>query len=488
LPKLFLQAGKMLEIPFMSFSYMPMNTDLLYLIPMSLGSETAAKFIHFSFAILTALLIYSYLSEKVGRGYGIIGLFIYLTTPIVVNLSTTAYIDLSLAFYATLALLALLKWREESYSTRWLLYSAVATGLALGTKYSALVVLFIMCISVVFIYSRGTREQGGAVKAALLYLAVALLIFSPWMIRNIALAGNPLYPLAQGLFQAGSGGGGGEGLHITRLSPLLMRKLLYGEDLWYILLIPLRIFWEGQDGSHRYFDGLLNPLYLIFIPLAFVGAKRRDTGVLTFFSLFFLFIAFFTVDIVTRYLLPILPVVVIFVVIGFSNLMALRRARSLTILCMAGLFAFNGWYMVNLYQKYRPMGYLSGVETREEYLDRALPDYAVIRFANANLPDDTRVMLIFAGDRGYYWEREYFYGGRGGGYFIRAVRRSADARELKRRFRAMGATHLFMRDDLLRRFAKDNLDSQGLERFESFYRKELRRLYTRNGYSLYELL
>ena len=53
-----------------------------------------------------------------------------------------------------------------------------------------------------------------------------------------------------------------------------MRKLLYGEDLWYILLIPLRIFWEGQDGSHRYFDGLLNPLYLIFIPLAFVGVKR----------------------------------------------------------------------------------------------------------------------------------------------------------------------------------------------------------------------
>ena len=398
-----------------------------------------------------------------GGGYGILGFFIYLTTPIVVNLSTTAYIDLSLTFYTTLALLALLKWREDSYSTRWLLYSAVATGLALGAKYSALVVLFIMCTSVVFIYSRGTREQGGAVKAALLYLAVALLIFSPWMIRNIVLTGNPLYPLAQGLFHGASGGGGA--LHITSLSPLLMRKLLYGEDLWYILLIPLRIFWEGQDGSHRYFDGLLNPLYLIFIPLAFVGVKPRDTGMLALFSLFFLFIAFFTVDIVTRYLLPILPVVVIFVVIGISNLMAMKRARYLTILCMAGLFAFNGWYMVNLYQKYRPIGYLTGGETREEYLARALPDYAAIRFANANLPDDARVMLMFAGDRGYYWDREYSYGGRGGGYFVRAVKRSADARELKERFKTMGATHLFIRDDLLGRFAKDNLDDHDMERF-----------------------
>ncbi len=488
LPKLFLQAGKMLEVPFMNFSYMPMNTDLLYLIPIALGSEAAAKLIHFSFAILTAFLIYSYISEKVGRDYGIIGLFIYLTTPIVVNLSTTAYIDLSLTFYATLALLALLKWREESYSTRWLLYSAVATGLALGAKYSALVVLLIMCLSVVFIYSSGTRDQWGAVKAALLYLAVALLIFSPWMIRNIILMGNPLYPLAQGLFQAGSGGSGEGALHITKLSPLLMRKLLYGEELWYILLIPLRIFWEGQDGSHRYFDGLLNPLYLIFIPLAFVGVKRRDTGMLAFFSLFFLFVAFFTIDIVTRYLLPILPVVVIFVVIGFSNLMAMKRARYLTILCMAGLFAFNGWYMVNLYQKYRPIGYLTGGETREEYLARTLPDYAAIRFANANLPDDARVMLIFAGDRGYYWDREYFYGSRGGGYFARAVRRSADGGELKGQFKTMGATHLFIRDDLLGRFAKDNLEDHEMERFESFYRRELRRLYTKNGYSLYELL
>ncbi|MFQ5330248.1 MAG: ArnT family glycosyltransferase [Thermodesulfobacteriota bacterium] len=486
LPKLFLQAGEMIDSPFMSFSYMPLNTNLLYMIPLSLGSEAAAKLIHLSFALLTSLLIYSYLSDKVGRGYGVIGLFIYLTTPIVVNLSTTAYIDLSLTFYSTLALFALLKWREDSYSMRWLLYSAVATGLALGAKYSALVVLLILCLSVVFIYSRGTRDQGGAIKAACLYLGVALLIFSPWMIRNIIFMGNPIYPLAEGFFHGASGGGDG-GLHITKLSPLLMRKILYGEDLWYILLIPLRIFWEGQDGSHRYFDGLLNPLYLIFIPLAFVGVKRRDTGMLAFFSLFFLFVAFFTIDIVTRYLLPIIPVVVIFVVIGFSNLLAMKRARSLTFLIMAGLFAFNGWYMVNLYQRYQPMGYLIGGESRGKYLARVLPDYAAINFANAHLPDDARVMLIFAGERGYYWEREYLYGGRGGGYFIKAVRQSATGGELKERFKEMGATHLFIRDDLLRRFAQDNLDGNELGRVENFYRRELRRLYTKNGFSLYEL-
>ncbi|MFQ5586126.1 MAG: ArnT family glycosyltransferase [Thermodesulfobacteriota bacterium] len=485
LPKLFLQAGKIFEVPFMSFSYMPMNTDLLYLIPMAFGSDTAPKLVHFSFAVLTGLLLSSYLSGRVGRGYGLLGFFIYLTTPIVVNLSTMAYIDLSLAFYSTLALIALLRWREEEYAARWLIYSAVATGLALGAKYSALVVLFIMCVSAVYLYSRGTGDQGGAVKRGLLYLAVALLVFSPWLIKNIALTGNPLYPLAQGLFQARLGGG--EGFHISALPPLLMRKLLYGEDIWYILLIPLRIFWEGQDGSHRYFDGLMNPFYLIFIPLAFFGGRRRELGMLAFFSCFFFLIALFTVDIVTRYLLPIIPVIIIFTVIGFSNLMGMRRVRYLALLFMTGLFVFNGWYIVNLYQRYRPMGYISGSETREEYLTRRLPDYAAIQFGNAHLPDDARVMLIFAGERGYYWEREYFYGSRGGGYFIRAVRRSADERGLKGWFKEMGATHLFMRDDLLIRFAGDNLDRKGLTVFERFYRGELRRLYMQNSYSLYEI-
>jgi 4-amino-4-deoxy-L-arabinose transferase-like glycosyltransferase len=485
-PKFYLENGRIVEIPFMGFSYAPMNIDLLYLIPMALGSDTIPKLIHFCFALLTGLVIYLYLAERHGRGYATLGLFLYITTPIVVMLSTTAYIDLGLTFYSTLALVALLKWRETGYTDKWLLYSAISTGLALGTKYSALVILFILGISVPYLYSRATKKQAIALGLGIKYVSISLAVFLPWLVKNYLLKGNPIYPVANWLFAAGASIK--EGFHISVFPPLLMRKLLYGEDLWYILLLPFRIFWEGQDGSHQYFDGVLNPLYLLFIPFAFVRAKDRDVRYMTFFSFLFFYVAFFTVDIVTRYLLPIIPVLIIFIVFGFCNLSKIKRFKNIAALLMAGLFIFNGWYLVELYRRYRPLQYLIGYETRDKYLSRRLSDYPTISFANSVLPDNARVMLIFAGDRGYYWEREYYYGPRSAQDIIRFIKGSSNEVELKEHFRGLGMTHLFIRDPLFIKFCKDNLDREELEVLNRFYRTQLKTLYSRNGYSLYEVL
>ena len=56
-PKLYLKQGGMVEIPWVPFSYYPMNLDLLYLVPLYFGHDIAAKYIHFGFALLTAAAI-----------------------------------------------------------------------------------------------------------------------------------------------------------------------------------------------------------------------------------------------------------------------------------------------------------------------------------------------------------------------------------------------------------------------------------------------
>ncbi|NTV34523.1 MAG: hypothetical protein HGA50_14695, partial [Deltaproteobacteria bacterium] len=63
-PKLYLKHGAMIELPFMPFSYYPMNLDLLYLIPLYFGNDIIPKFIHFSFALLTAGLLFGYLKRR----------------------------------------------------------------------------------------------------------------------------------------------------------------------------------------------------------------------------------------------------------------------------------------------------------------------------------------------------------------------------------------------------------------------------------------
>jgi len=72
-PKLYLKNGGIFEIPFMDFSYYPMNLDLLYLIPLYFGNDIIPKFIHFSFALLTACLVFCYLRRRINSIYAMIG-------------------------------------------------------------------------------------------------------------------------------------------------------------------------------------------------------------------------------------------------------------------------------------------------------------------------------------------------------------------------------------------------------------------------------
>lgn len=110
----------MYEIPAMVFSYYPMNLNLLYLMPLYFGNDIIPKFIHFTFALLTACLIFDYLRHRTNTIYLLLGAIFFLTLPIVVKLSITVYVDLGLIFFVAASLLLLLKWLENGFCVRFL--------------------------------------------------------------------------------------------------------------------------------------------------------------------------------------------------------------------------------------------------------------------------------------------------------------------------------------------------------------------------------
>ena len=144
IPKLYLKQGGIYEIPFVEFSYYPMNLDLLYLIVLFFGNDILPKLIHFSFALLTAWLIFDYLRHRINLVYALGGALFFLSIPIILKLSITVYVDLGLIFFSTASLLALLKWIESGYRLRFLVISAVSCGLAMGTKYNGMIVFVLL--------------------------------------------------------------------------------------------------------------------------------------------------------------------------------------------------------------------------------------------------------------------------------------------------------------------------------------------------------
>ena len=382
--------------------------------------------IHLLFGWGTGYLVYRYLKNQAGRVWGMLGLLVFVSTPMVIRLSITAYVDLGMIFFTTASVLSYLRWRDGRYEdVKWLLLAAVCMGLAAGTKYNALISWLFLGGAVCFLYARDTGKQLQAIRWGALFSLVALAVVSPWLVKNLILKGNPIYPspgqrvcvypwrprnLLHSWRQAMRREGG--------YSLFRNRTLLYGEDVWQILLLPLRIFFEGRDHSPQHFDGVLNPLFALAIPFAFVGSRKGHRLFFFLFIVFVFLVSILMADVRIRYMLPILPFMTILAVMGIRNgtewlascrQSALRLAGRAVPFAVALLIAANLFYLGNQFTAIRPLPYILGEESRDEFLSRQVGSYPATAFINRELPGDAVVYLLYLSARGYYLDREYIH-------------------------------------------------------------------------------
>jgi 4-amino-4-deoxy-L-arabinose transferase-like glycosyltransferase len=505
-PKLYLKHGGMYEIPFMPFSYYPMNLDLLYLIPLYFGNDIIPKFIHFTFALLTSWLLFSYLKRRTSATVALFGVVFFLSIPVVVKLSITAYVDLGLIFFSFAALILLLKWRETRFKPRYLILSALMTGLAMGVKYNAMVTCVLLTLFVPILYARqGKANFFRSALHGLLFLSIALLVFSPWMVRNYSWKKNPIYPLYEHKFnpQKSSTAREGQGQNASinaGLGVFVIREGMYHETWWEIALVPIRVFFQGQDGSPKHFDGKLNPFLLLLPAFAFWRMReeqeqvRKEKKIMLAFVVLFFAIAFFTSDLRIRYIAPIIPLLVVLSVMGAEKLHRAigkeRRGRgknaafALLMVALASALAYNGRYVVAQFKEVAPLGYIAGTVSRDEYLERRRPEYAAMRFINTHLPQDAKVMLVFLGSRGYYCDRSYVYGDEAlGSVFLI----SESGQEMHSKLKDMGITHLLIYDRLFGRWVSGNLEERAERSLKPFFLNYAKLLYSQNGFSVFAL-
>ncbi|WP_417913946.1 ArnT family glycosyltransferase [Candidatus Electronema sp. JM] len=472
-PKLYLQHGSIYEIPDLVFSYYPMNLDLLYMGALWLGSDILPKYIHMAFALATAMLLFFHLQKRLPSIYAWLGAVFFLSIPVIVKLSITVYVDLGLVFFSTAALLLLFRWLETR-RLRHLLLAGFCCGLGIGTKYNGLLVLFILTVLVPVLFIRSQEQQKGAalfvVKAAVFFCFAALLAASPLLIRNTVWTGNPMYPLYNGFFNrahapsaAETGAeemqqpksGGVRGVFATRY-------VLYGENIWQLLLLPVRIFFhETQDDDPRYFDGRLNP-FLLLLPLTALlllkkanrQARLEQAAMAAFCLLYFLYA--FNIEVLRiRYLVPMVPFLVILSMHGLHRLETLagtgRLAAAVWLLPVILMLTWNGLYIRQQFAKVDPFSYISGRLSRDEYLAKQIPEYPLLQHINSKLPDSAKILCIFMGWRGYYINRPHFfdYLGNANGLLAWLKQPGMTAEQIGQRLKEKGFSHLLIRRDLL---------------------------------------
>ncbi|KPA19256.1 dolichyl-phosphate-mannose-protein mannosyltransferase, partial [Candidatus Magnetomorum sp. HK-1] len=301
IPKIWLNNNFWQPILTSDFSFYPMNIQLLYTICLWFNSDIFSKFIHMGFGLGTGFLIYKFIKQRLDKVWALLGVLMFISLPIVIWLSTSAYIDLGMTFFTTASILYFIQFQWDSpQKFKNLIFSAIFMGLAIGSKYNALIVFFFVNTAVVYLSEKNGQKFTVSMNNGLIFFVISILIVSPWYIKNVIYTGNPFYPLFNSVFQyfvnipvhplfCKE--------HVPELSmnAITLRKILFNESIWETLMIPIRMFFKGNDQQYRYFQGQLNPMLIIFIPFIFIPSFHKAwMKFLLVFIFFYGYIAFFT--------------------------------------------------------------------------------------------------------------------------------------------------------------------------------------------------
>lgn len=525
-PKLWIKDGGIYGYPDIPFSYFPMNLDILYTVSLYFGNDIIPKFIHFSFAIFTALLIFSYLKKRLNRLYGLLGVLFFLSLPVIVKLSITVYVDLGLIFFSTASIIFFLKWIEHDFQNKHIIISAIWCGLALGTKYNGIVFFFLLSCSVPFFYlqksplrssSQGLMKvQLKALGNGLLFVLVSLAVFSPWMIKNTILTGNPVYPLYKtALDTKNKTGVHSHSDHFiadhdknfpqgykdkTELNHFLIRKLIFKERWWETALIPARIFFQGKDNFPQYFDGRLNPFLLLLSLFAFLPKKinqgpkiKTELSFFALFSILYLLFVFLKTDMRIRYVLPIVPPLVILSMFGLRGLylsvsqyfLKSRKIGQTTAAAITiTMLSMNAVYITELFNRVDPFPYIAGAITRDDYIQQQRPEYAIYQYANRNLSADSSILGIFTGNRRYYCDKKIVFDFK---LFEKSVIHSESSEKIALKLKNKGITHLIINHDIFKKWVNVHFNQNKKTLLDEFFEDRTKLIFSKGLYALYLL-
>ncbi len=488
IPKLYADAGRIVEVPVAPYAYYPMLVDMLYTPWIYWGYDFVPKWIHALYGALTGLLLYGYLAWRMNPVYGLLGAFFFLSTPVILRLSHWGYIDLGITFYTTAALLLLLRWREDRNALGALALAGLSLGFALATKPNGLVAALIVTMLFALVLAKPPRKSFFAsIGETALFGVLAFLPFFPWLGKNWWQTGNPFYPFFPGWFSA-QAGVGAQAASFAGIGIFAKRELLYGEDVWQIVTLPLRLFFSGRDDNPQFFDGVLTPILILLLPWAFRGKWSDDKKLLAGFSLLTFLYGIFLVDLRVRYVLPIVPPLVILMVYGVFNIYTRIKRPAILFTGLLLCAAWHGAFLWKYVAAAAPWPYLVGAESRDGYLTRTLPEYPAFRYINRETPTNAKIYLLFVGRRAYYCQRNYFHdGGELPGFLLGAIRNAKGIEQLAQSLRQKQITHLLIREDLLTGFLSNNLTAEQAHLWNEFVASRLRLNFRDQGHAVYQL-
>lgn len=353
------------------YASLSQGIELLFMPAVLLGGHSSAALVHFLFLIDLPLMMICY-----GRRFGFpvpatAAAFLVFASPIIGWDGTSAYVDIAAAavLFATFYLLQI--W-DSTREPDLLIAIGILAGFSYGVKYTAAIAI---PYALGFVTWKLWRGRKPLLRPLLTVASLAAVFILPWMIKNAALAGNPLAPFGNHLFP-------NPYVHVSFEQDY--RSYLRHYHLTNWLAAP----WELTVKGER-LQGFFGPVFLL-APLALLSLRRPAGRRLLLAGAVFALPWFLNIG--SRFLIPALPP------LALAMALALERPQWLLAVLIAvhGFLSWPAW-PIAYFDRYAPR--IASVpwraalrlETEDAYLTRLEPGYSIDKMIEREVPPRDKV-------------------------------------------------------------------------------------------------
>lgn len=200
---------------------------------------------------------------------------------------------------------------------------------------------------------------------------------------------------------------------------------------WTMTMFPGRLGGEN-----------IGPIYLLFLPLAFLGiSKYRFVRLSLPYIIVYTLLWYYIVRMGgIRYFFPVLLPLGIMIALGIYRVLIsnYRLFKRYIIVIFATVILFN--LLLSVYHTKNKIKVVTGLESRDSYLGRVERSYSIGKYIDENLPQDSNILMV--GEiRSYYLQRPYIHFRN---YFYKKLRGREDLspEEFKTALKEDGVSHI----------------------------------------------
>ncbi len=198
-PRLYALAGGLVPTPWSFWGSQQWLQNFVFAIAYALRGDDLARLLNATSGVLAALALATLVRRHLDRRLGVVAGALFFTMPMCWSQMVRAGADTSLVAFAALAVTAWLDWTMGARPGD-LRRAGVLAGLAGGTKVMGLLVPALVGLGVLWVLARRCTAAGRFVATSLVYGVLAIVMLSPWYVRNLVETGNPIMPFGERVF------------------------------------------------------------------------------------------------------------------------------------------------------------------------------------------------------------------------------------------------------------------------------------------------